>query len=233
MHCDQFDIYIDDWLDGALEPGEALAFDQHIDRCPHCRELAEKARALQAELRALPAPAVPDDLAARLLGSDSRGKRSHYGRGFAIAASLCLAVTAALMLDQRDEQQTVAESVLPAAENVQPQQWVSLAVAEPRNVRLALSAATDLDNATLTIVLPEGVEFQGHPGRRQLSWTASLRQGENRLVLPLIATVRRDSELVLRIEHGDKQREMRVGIHANGKVLSMERQDTFHGSDTV
>ena len=232
MHCEQFDIDIDDWLDGALEPGEALAVDQHIGRCPRCRELADKARALQAELRALPAPAMPDDLAERLLVSDTRGKRSYYGRGFAIAASLCLAVTTALMLDQRDVDYTVAEQQT-VIDNVPPQQWVSLAVAEPRKVQLALSAASDLENATLTIVLPEGVEFQGHPGRRELSWTASLRRGENRLVLPLIATARRDSELVLRIEHGDKQREMRVGIHANGKVLSMDGQDSFRGSDTV
>lgn len=231
MHCNDFDIAIDDWLDRTLNDRALDAVEQHLAQCSRCRERADRAQALQAQLRALPTPAMPEDLPERLLGGEVRGKMSRYGRGFAIAASLCLAVTAALMLDQRDARQTdsaVAENV-----NVLPQQWVSLAVAEPRNVRLALSAAADLENATLTIVLPDGVEFQGHPGRRQLSWTASLRQGENRLVLPLIATARRDSELVLRIEHGDKYREMRVGIHANGKVLSMERQDSFRGSDTV
>lgn len=232
MHCKDFDIAIDDWLDGALDHRAADTVEQHLAHCPGCRRLADQALALQASLRALPAPEMSADLVERLLGSDKATvpvEKRRYQRGLAIAASLVLAVTAASLLYQGAEQRPS----LAKLEGNTSQQWVSLAVAEPRNVRLALSAADDLDNARLTIVLPEGVEFQGHPGRRELSWTTSLRQGENRLVLPLIATMRSDSELVLRIEHGDKQREMRVGIHANGKVLSMERQDNFRGSDTV
>lgn len=210
MQCTEFEHDLNDWLDGHLTITRAEELDRHTQDCPDCRQLAQDYMPMLTALRGLPAPEMPAGLADRLL--DRRRGRTPV-RAMAVAASLCLAVALALMLGPRNG----------AGPDTPSMQWVSLSVAEPRNVQLALSTPTELEGATLTLTLPDHVELKGYPERRELRWTASLREGRNRLALPLIATGRGDGELILRIEHKGKSREMRIGVHANGNTLSMDR----------
>jgi anti-sigma factor (TIGR02949 family) len=54
------------FVDGELGPDSAAALAAHLEACPTCRAQAEAERALRARLRSLPAPALPEGLAARV-----------------------------------------------------------------------------------------------------------------------------------------------------------------------
>jgi hypothetical protein len=53
-------------VDGELDPVQAAAVAAHLASCPECRAQADAERALRERLRALPPPALPSGLEARL-----------------------------------------------------------------------------------------------------------------------------------------------------------------------
>ncbi len=89
---------------------------------------------------------------------------------------------------------------------------VTIALEEPKTINLVFASATKLDSATLTVVLPEGIELAGFPGQREISWETSLSEGKNRLPLKLIALTPTGGELLARLEHNDRDREFRLRV---------------------
>jgi len=175
----------------------------HIDKCPNCRaELADYA-ALQNALRELPAPAPPPDLTERLWAAQPR-RRSRWPT-LAVAASLLMAL-AALPVAFRYIDNTPGKTY--AAE-------VQLPLNQSERIELALSVPRDLAQVRLTLELPEHVELKGFPSQRVISWRTDLRAGNNRLALPVKANAAGSGELVARIEHNGKSREMRVRVISN------------------
>ena len=56
-----------EFVDGALSPPDTLSIEQHLQRCPECREFHEKARRLDSALeRGLKPPMLSASFAARL-----------------------------------------------------------------------------------------------------------------------------------------------------------------------
>ncbi len=87
-----------------------------------------------------------------------------------------------------------------------------MALEEPRTVNLVFASATSLDSATLTVSLPEGIELEGFPGQREISWETSLSEGKNFLPLTLIALTPTGGELLARLEHDDRDRTFRLQV---------------------
>ena len=83
---------------------------------------------------------------------------------------------------------------------------------EPRTLNLVFSSATALANATMTVVLPQGVEVEGFAGQREITWMTSLTAGKNVLPLTLIATSPQGGELVATLRHEDDDRSFRVRV---------------------
>lgn len=211
MNCEHFKDSLDDWLGNQLPSSELKEFWAHLDACPHCREEAQFAQEMLTALQTLPNPVVPAGLAERVLGTRPRQQRSSH---WAIAASLTIAILGGLYTLNLDNN--------PLATSEDAQQWVSLSLTETREVMLSLAAAEEIENAQLTLELPAGVELQGYPQQHELRWTASLQKGENRLKLPLLASSNNAGELVLRIEHGDKKRILRIGVRTEKDSRSTE-----------
>jgi hypothetical protein len=207
MNCEICDDQLDSWLDGELSAVQLKVFEDHLDNCATCQAEAEHAQHIVVALRQLPTPNMPEALPG-LLGSPI--KKRHGGLQFGIAASLlCLAITGAIFMDRSSND---AFSHDGGAQ----QQWVSLRLAETKDVTFALSSLSTMSDAVLTLELPDGVQLAGYPGQRELRWTASLQKGDNRLTLPLIANKDNlNTELVLRIEHSGKHQIMRIGIQAD------------------
>jgi hypothetical protein len=89
---------------------------------------------------------------------------------------------------------------------------VTIALAEPKIVNLVFSSATELDDATLTVSLPQGIEIEGFAGQREITWMTSLHAGKNILPLRLIATTPHGGEVLARLEHDDRDRTFRIRV---------------------
>jgi len=69
-----------------------------------------------------------------------------------------------------------------------------------------------VNDATLSITLPENIEIAGFPGERMIAWQASLTEGKNILPLPLRANAAVNSQLLASIESGSSKKIFRLQI---------------------
>lgn len=123
------------------------------------------------------------------------------GFGAAIAATIAAWVIGGMLLN---------EPQLPEAGAAIP--GVTIALAEPQTVNLVFASATALDSATLTVTLPDGIELDGFPGQREITWETNLSEGRNLLPLTLVAVTPTGGELLARLEHDDRDRTFRLRV---------------------
>ena len=145
-----------------------------------------------------------DQALARAVHVGSKRQRNRWimtGFGSAIAASILLLLVSGVIFNQPG---------MPAPDDAIP--GISIALAEPRTVNLMFAAKEPLENATLTVLLPDGIELAGFPGQREVSWDTSLAAGKNVLPLKLIATTPVGGEVLARLEHKDRNRTFRLRV---------------------
>ena len=165
-------------------------------------------RELLELLREYPAPAADDGFYARALvratHEGSKRQRNRWmltGFGAAVAATIAAWMIGGMLLN--DPQLPEADSAIPG---------VTIALAEPRTVNLVFASAAALDSATLTVTLPDGIELDGFPGQREITWETSLSEGKNLLPLTLVAVTPTGGELLARLQHEDRNRTFRLRV---------------------
>ena len=163
---------------------------------------------IQALLKDLPAPKADagfyEQALARATLQGARKQRNRWvmtGFGGAIAAGLAVWLIGGMLLESPELPNVPSE--LPG---------VTMALEEPRTVNLVFASAEAMENATLTVALPAGVELTGFPGQSEISWETSLSEGRNLLPLKLIALTPAGGELLATLEHGDRNREFRLRV---------------------
>jgi len=161
---------------------------------------------LEALLAAYPAPTAEpgfyDEALARAAYAGTRRQRTRWlatGFGSAVAAGLAAWVVFGLLLSTPEPGGTEIPGV-------------AIALETPRTVNLVFASAAALDAATLTVTLPDGVELDGFPGQREITWETSLDEGQNLLPLTLIATRGVGGELLARLEHDRRSRTFRLHV---------------------
>ena len=159
-------------------------------------------------LKDYPMPAADagfyDQALVRATHEGSRRQRNRWmmtGFGAAIAATIAAWVIGGMLLN--DPHLPHADAPIPG---------VTMALAEPRTVNLVFASATALESATLTVSLPDGIELDGFPGQREITWETSLNEGKNLLPLTLIALTPVGGELLARLEHDDRNRTFRLRV---------------------
>jgi hypothetical protein len=165
-------------------------------------------RQLQDLLKGYPAPdpeaGFYDRALARATHDGARRQRNKWvftGFGAAIAATLAAVMVGGLFLNDPN-----------LADNDAGIPGVTIAMEQPRTVNLVFASAHALDSATLTVTLPDGVELDGFPGQREVTWETSLDEGRNLLPLTLIALTPAGGELLARLEHDDRDRTFRLRL---------------------
>jgi len=163
---------------------------------------------IQGLLRDYPMPTADagfyDQALLRATHEGSRRQRNRWlmtGFGAAIAATLAIWAVGGMLLSTPELPDPAA--AIPG---------VTIALEEPRTVNLVFASETRLDAATLTVSLPEGVELQGFPGLREITWETSLNEGKNLLPLTLVAMSHAGGELLARLEHDDRDRTFRLRV---------------------
>ena len=174
----------------------------------HHDETHNEDRELRALLESHPVPAAEPGFydralvrATRVCSKRQRNRWLAAGFGSAVAAGLALWLVTATLLTS--DELPVPDSALPG---------VAMTLEEPRTINLVFSSATALDAAMLTVSLPPGVELQGFPGQREVTWETSLTSGRNVLPLTLVALSPAGGELLARLEHDNRSRTFRVAL---------------------
>jgi hypothetical protein len=161
---------------------------------------------IQALLKDYPMPTASasfyDQALARAMHQGSRRMRRRWvltGFGAAVAAGLAVWLISGMLLTnlQSDATHDTRQAAIPG---------VTMTLEEPRTVNLVFASATALHAATLTVSLPVGVELEGFPGQREISWETSLNEGRNLLPLKLVALTPVGGELLARLEHDGNDR---------------------------
>ena len=148
-----------------------------------------------------------DQALVRATHEGSRRQRNRWimtGFGSAMAAGIVLWLIGGAFLTAP----TVSE---PAAEIP----GIAMTLEEPRTVNLVFASNTALDDATLTVTLPDGIELAGFPGQREIAWQTSLDEGRNLLPLELIALTPAGGEVLARLEHDNRSRSFRLRIEVS------------------
>lgn len=166
---------------------------------------------IRALLRDYPAARPSADFFERALvratHEGTRRQRNRWimtGFGSAVAAGIVLWLAAGFFLNTPSVEQPVA--TIPG---------VAMTLEEPRTVNLVFASKTALDAATLTVILPDGIELAGFPGQREISWKTSLAEGRNLLPLELIALSPAGGEVLARLEHDNRKRTFRLRIEVS------------------
>jgi hypothetical protein len=89
---------------------------------------------------------------------------------------------------------------------------VTMSVEMPQTINLVFSSATPLDNATMTVSLPDGIEIRGFAGQHEITWLTSLKEGRNVLPLTLVATTPAGGELLARLQHENNGKTFRLKV---------------------
>lgn len=211
MTCNDLKKSFDDYVDGALDDASATRLKQHVSSCDACQQLVNRELKLRNVLRDYGESSVPTPsatyfdralVAAARAGSRQQQKRSWMtGFGSAVAAGLAIWIFSSALITAPDT--APSEANIPA---------ITMSLAEPRTVNLVFSSASVLENATLTLLLPEGIELAGFAGQREITWMTDLKKGKNFLPLQLIATEAMEGELLATLRHGQDDRTFRLRI---------------------
>ncbi len=251
MNCAEFKSCLNDSIDQELGLAEQAAFDTHRASCEACQVVYAAEWTMLEGLRAMPVTEPPEGFADRVLANvyESAGvvkrnvppQQSHHRRGFmlgfgsAAAAALAVWVVVGMSPDELSGAGSASEQVVASVETnktavEQQQPVVSIALNTQQTIRLAFASSESLQNAKITIRLPENVALVGYPGRRQLSWETNLKKGDNLLSLPIVATQVAQGELIADIEYEGRVKTLTLSLEADVKALparsSVEHQ--FH-----
>ena len=209
MNCTILTDKLDDYLDGLVDEAAAATLTAHVGNCETCRGLLAKEQLLRESLQDYADYGVPHPDAAffdrALLHAAHSGMRRQRNRwimtgvGGTIAAGLVLWILGGLFVASPD----LAEAPVPA---------VVMTLEEPRTINLVFSSATALADATMTVVLPQGIEVAGYAGRGELTWMTELTAGKNVLPLKLVATSLQGGELMARLRHAGEEKSFRIRV---------------------
>jgi hypothetical protein len=179
-------------------------FMNHDDTTSEDRELLELLRDYRDVSVPTPAEGFYDRALARAVNEGHRRQRRRWvmtGFGGAVAAAMALWIVSGVFMSTPGVQGTPVPSVTMALET-------------PQTFNLVFSSATALEDATMTVVLPEGVEVDGFAGQREITWMTSLREGRNILPLTLVATAPVSGELMATLRHDNDDKTFRLQVTA-------------------
>lgn len=224
MKCQDFLERMDEYREGSLSPFEQEAATAHLHSCTRCEQYVARAQTLRHALRELPV-AEPrreffDHALARAVAPQRRQPAWWtYGISVALAASIALWIGANWLPRETSPSERLAA--------------VTISLHEPKTVQLAFNAASELEQATLSIRLPDGIEVDGFPGEREIRWETNLARGVNVLSLPLVAKAPSSGALLARLEHGERATEIAVPVRVSAGTRGSTRIDRFAHEDAT
>ena len=202
MTCTRLQNQLDEYMDEALSQSQHLELEHHVQDCVDCQAVLESEQLIRKGFKQLPVSGPSETFlndafaAVRVVRSET----PTTGFKFVAAIAASLALMFAVVLTQLPEDSGASLS------------GVTMAVNQPQTVNLMFASAEALEDVTLIVELPDGVEVAGFAGRKTLRWRTSLREGKNVLPLELVAKESTAGEVVAFMKHGDKEKTFRLRV---------------------
>lgn len=207
MKCHSCVKLLDQFLDGELAEASARDFEAHVNACSDCQIALERKRSLREALRQMPVtPAVHGfyDRALELTVKTTHRSEMKFwasaGLGTAIAASIIAWLVLILPANQTEETDAAHLAGVTISLNVE------------KTVRVSFESVTKLENVTLRVQLPPGVEISGYQDRREIAWSTDVTPGINILSLPVIVRSGKGGTIVARLEHSGKSKSFKFDV---------------------
>jgi hypothetical protein len=204
----------DDYLDGEIPTEASWDLKRHVADCAACQSELEARRTIRQSLSELPVQGPSEGFFDRVFdgldeqaAQETNRRRSDQptpwlkGRRLAIAAAFAVVCATAFVVQQP----------FPGAPSTEIPE-VTIAMHEVTSVNLVFSADDALQDARLSLQLPEGVELAGYSGRSALSWKTNLEPGKNVLRLPLVGHLASADEVVATLEHAKGTKTFRLKV---------------------
>ena len=228
MNCTDIHNLLDDALDGQLTGTEREALDAHLVSCTDCRQRVHEEQSLRSALRALPVEHASSGFAARALRhavevncTRPQHKKS-FVAGFAAAAvaGFVFLFVGSIYYPAGDGGVGSSQSPTMLSDSRPPAAEITIGLHETQRVKLAFSSSQAVQQVRISLTLPEDVELEGYPGKRQIAWLTDLEQGENVLTIPLIANSPQGGEFIARIDYGKNTNELHFNLKVDKAGLS-------------
>lgn len=223
MHCTDVQQNIDDYLDGVLEHETVVWMESHLVLCEKCNAELEQSRYLLTQLEALPLVPMRAGFMQQAFKQArdahekaQKPKHKHWfaaGFGGALAAGVMMALVLGPMKTM----------FMPAVMVTE----ISMSVQESRTLNVVFNAPEAMDGVELELVLTDGLELAGRPGKRQLRWQTSLKAGKNRLTIPVRALRSGNESLVARLHSNGQQKEFRIQLDVNDAAVNAAQQHSL------
>lgn len=220
MQCSELQQRINDRLDDQLSGEVRAVMDAHLEGCASCRSRVREEQALREMLRDMPVPAPSAGFAARALRqaavAHSVASTPQHKRVFAsgFAAALVVGVVLWFVTGIYGPQGEIG--LAPQAQLAE----VTIQLQETRRVRLAFNAPTDMERVRVSLELPEHVELEGYPGRKQIAWYTKLHKGDNVLSLPLSGLKASKGRFIARVGSGKAAKEIHINLNVKQPGVS-------------
>lgn len=228
MNCTDIHNLLDDALDGQLSGTERGALDLHLGSCAACRQRVREEQSLRSALRSLPLANASSGFAARALrhavevnGTRPQHKKS-FVAGFAAAAvaGFVFLFVGSIYYPAGDVGEGSSQSPTMLSDARPPAAEITIGLHETQRVKVGFNSSQAVQQVRISLTLPEDVELEGYPGKRQIAWSTDLEQGENVLTLPLIANSPQGGEFIARIDYGQTTKELRIKLKVDKAGIS-------------
>lgn len=208
MNCEDTNDRLVQMKNDSLTEIERRQFSAHLESCETCQHTARAAAGLQIlkdQENHTPVEGLFEMLmqnAVQPAVRASRGTGFWLGAGSALAAGVLLAVMSFWLI------------TAPAPSPVEITTY-QVSLDGPRDINIAIELEREMPGATLRVVLSGGIELDGYGGRRELTWTADLTKGVNRLTLPIMAINAMGGQLLVQVEHENRRKTLRVELRVD------------------
>ena len=219
MQCTELQQRIDDRLDKQLSEAECAEMDTHLEHCADCRCAVVEEEQLREALRDMPIPDASAGFAARALRRAAAANAFNHQpvRNRAFMGGFAAALVAGIVL------WFVSGVYGPNGEigTSQPQlAELSISLHETRRVKLSFNAPERMEKVRVSLVLPEHVELEGYPGRKQIAWYTNLRKGDNVLTLPISALRSDKGVFTAKVGNGKTVKQIQFNLNVESPGVS-------------
>jgi len=201
MNCEQQHQNLDRFLDDELENALLHQFQAHTTDCDNCAAALRRKSRLRQALKSM--PILPpedgflDSVVEQTLVKTHRNEVRFWstaGIGGAIAAGVIAWLIVSLPAE------------LPSVVEQDSLDTVTISLNVEKTFKLTFESSRDMQDATLSLKLPAGVEVPGFEGLDTVAWTTAIEKGSNILEMPIIVRSGDGGTILARLEHEGKQK---------------------------
>ncbi|WP_404415202.1 hypothetical protein [Marinospirillum sp.] len=191
------------------QPGELLS--EHLEHCPECLAFYQDHR-LQERLQTFVAPEPRAEFLEQAMEKATRSPGTNaksWAWSASLAASLLLVgLMFTAWLPENPEQSGQSS---PLAISVEEPSSTEQQVQE---VKILIVSDQDYSDAEISITLTDNLALQGYADQRELTWTTTLKEGNNLLTLP-VQILNQGGQLQVSSRLGQQTHEVSVPLQTN------------------